>query len=127
MTMESFVESKCSFIIFETLSFNKVYKLLPVIIYYLASNKYLSYRLLLVRVIMFIYPCFTISHMCLVRQINVFKSNTSIRLCHIGHRNISIVSRKFLALFSLYDMLLFLSIIKKSQASACDKRVKELK
>src|SRR5699024_12855239 len=52
MKMVSFVEYKCSFIIFETLSCNKVYKLLPVIICCLASNNFLSYRLLVGRVIM---------------------------------------------------------------------------
>src|SRR5699024_1438009 len=127
MTMESFVESKCSFIIFETLSCNKVYKLLPVIICCLASNNFFSYRLLLGRVIMFIYTSYAILNVRLYVQIKIFKSNTFMGLWHIGHRNKSIVSRNFLALYSLFVMLLFLSIIKKSQASACDKRVKELK
>src|SRR5699024_5576343 len=127
MTMESFVESKCSFIIFETLSCNKVYKLLPVIICCLASNNFLSYRLLVGLVIMFIYPCFEISNLCLIGRIKLFKSISFKRLWHIGHRNKSIVSRIFLALFTLFLMLLFLSIIQKSQSSACDKRVKELK
>src|SRR5699024_6549835 len=127
MTMESFVESKCSFIIFETLSFNKVYKLLSVIFCCLASNNFLSYRLLVGRVIMFIYPCFAISNVRLFVQIKLFKSNTFMELWHIVHRNQSIVSRHFLALFSLFVMILFLPIIIKSHAYNCDKRVKELK
>src|SRR5699024_11431968 len=106
MTMESLFESKCSFIIFETLSCINVYKLLPVIICCLASNNFLSYRLLLGRVIMFIYPCFAISNLCLFGLFKFFKSNIFMVLCYIGHRNKSIVSRNFLSLFSFLLLLL---------------------